>query len=111
MKKFPVISVNGNDYLAEVYYDDYMMIGKVLVVHLFVEVENKFLWKTKTKLVKVYNSYFEKDDSEYHDVVLAVKNSVSTYEHKSQKAIEQKIYHENLVKRSEREFVQWDGKC
>ncbi len=110
MKKFPVTSVDGNEYLAEVYYDEYI-IGKVLVVKLFVEEEYKFFWKTKTKFTKVYDVYFDTDEAEYHNVVVAVKNSVHSYELKSKKRIEQKLSYENLLERSEKELEEWNGEC
>lgn len=110
MRKYPVVSSSGEKYLADAEYTEFML-GEALVIKLYKEVDCKFFWKNKTKLTKVYNLYFEKHESEYHDVVKAIEYTVSSYEAKTEKKIEQEMYQKELLERSARELKEWDGVC
>ena len=113
MKKFPVTSENGNEYLAQVSYYDSMFYGEdVLNVDIFIK-KGKSLFG-KDKFVKVDNSVFEKDDSLNTDIISAVKKAVSNYEHKvsvrTKKEKLEKIRQDKILQ-SAKKFEEWDGVC
>lgn len=107
MRKLPVVSESGNEYIAKVgnTYDSYYGEHMVKVVLLKVVETKSIFGRKKTKEIHLQSSYFNDKDKEFFDYIEAVKRSIKEYE-KSTRFIKATNEDSNIKK-----FKEWDGIC
>lgn len=108
MKKFPVTSANGNEYLAKVEHCD-LMIGLVLKVTIYQKKKRKFLWFEKEVFVELEYDYYHGED--IYRYVEAVQKTVADYEEQTQKELESEVRNAKAHKDNLKQFEEWDGVC
>lgn len=106
VKKFPVISKKGYEYLARIDEIGNILDEDVVRVRLFkVTKTTGFLGKQKETLTRIYASYYDDSDKEFFNYILAVKKTVEYYE-KSPAFLKWENEENNIE-----QLEEWDGVC
>lgn len=109
LEKYPVVSKNGIEYLAEL--DTFKNSDKelILTVTLFVKVKYKLLWMDREQFVEVHSSFYTENGLQ--DYVEAIKDTVDDYELKVKCENEIKKQQEEAKERNKKQLEEWDGVC
>ena len=101
MKKFPVISENGNEYEVEMYR------GTFGIFFVEVYVRKDFIFGIKIKRnVNGYNETYSEEKWNY-DYVAIAKHAVQKYE----ESVAEFIRRKQIESKRLAEFIEWDGDC
>lgn len=123
MKKFPVISKSGKEYLVDVNDESSVYLIQIgygsEVISLYIYAKEKyksfFLRREKERFVQIEHYYYTREHNYYEEFkgsfVVAAKYSVERFEREKIEKIEKlKKLKEKELER-EKEFTSWDGKC
>ncbi|MEH6941622.1 hypothetical protein [Bacillus sp. JJ722] len=104
LEKFPVVSSNGNEYLVNVYEDEFGFTRS----EVYVRTKG---WFGREKFKHIFGGMFEGGyyDLEKwdYDFVRIAKNTVYAYESKNAA----KLLHEKRKAQGVAKFNEWDGEC
>lgn len=106
MKKFPVISKEGNEYEVEIFYGLSLAYAGMNII--ISEVKGKTIFgRSRRKLEHYHILENEVNILEENSYIDLAKRYVERCEKENQRFIE----HASRKKRYEEEFKEWDGRC
>lgn len=109
MKKFPVVSASGNEYLVDLERYTNIVGEDTLQVRLYVKTKRSVLWMQKERLSHVYSNYYKEDD--LYRYVEAIEDTVKDYELKVKQDAERETKDKKAQEENLKTFKDWDGVC
>lgn len=109
MKKFPVVSANGNEYLVDLERYTNIISEETLEVRLYKKSERNFLGFKSERVIHVYSNFYKKDD--LYRYVEAIEDTVKDYELKIKKDAERDAKDKKAQEENLKTFEDWDGVC
>lgn len=111
LKKFPVVSKNGIEYLAQIETIENIIDDESLRVRLYVKDKRRFLWMEKEYFINIQTDYYEYDNEFTHDYVNAVRLSVNNYETRIKNGLEFRNKLKEAKENGSKQFEEWNGEC